>query len=492
MQTLPANIYSVASIREIDRTAIEDNGIPGYTLMQRAGGAAVRAARERFPGALRWQVICGAGNNGGDGYVVARLAAQDGIVVSVMTLVDPATLTGDAATAYGDFAAEGGIVMLWSGDLDAEADLLVDAILGSGLERDVAGEFAAAVEAINAHSAPVHAMDIATGINGDTGRVMGFAVVADLTTTFVGLKAGLFLGDGPNHCGELTFDDLEIGTECRSDIPVSYNRLDDHVLAAALSPRPRGAHKGDFGHVLVIGGGPGMPGAARLCGEAALRAGAGRVSMATHPDHAALITATRPELMSHGINGEMALSTLLENVDVVAFGPGLGQSDWARELYEVVVKSELPAVWDADALNLLAATPNSADNRIITPHPGEAASLLGSITADIQADRPAALEALTRKYGGTTVLKGAGTLISARSEVPFICTAGNPGMAAAGMGDVLTGVVAALLAQGLPMSSAAAVGVELHARAGDLAARAGERGMLASDVISALQSVANP
>ena len=214
--------------------------------------------------------------------------------------------------------------------------------------------------------------------------------------------------------------------------------------------------------------------------------------MATYPDHAALITATRPELMSHGINGERALSTLLENVDVVAFGPGLGQSDWARELYEVVVKSELPAVWDADALNLLAATPNSADNRIITPHPGEAASLLGSISTDIQADRPAALEALSRKYGGTTVLKGAGTLISARSEVPFICTAGNPGMAAAGMGDVLTGVVAALLAQGLPMSSAAAVGVELHARAGDLAARAGERGMLASDVISALQSVANP
>ena len=492
MQTLPANIYSVASIREIDRKAIEENGIPGYTLMQRAGSAAVRAARSRFPNATRWQIICGAGNNGGDGYVVARLAAQDGIVVSVLTLVDPATLTGDAATAYGDFSAEGGVVMLWTGELDAEAELLVDAILGSGLERDVAGEFKAAVKAVNAHSAPVHAMDIATGINGDTGRVMGSAVVADLTTTFVGLKAGLFLGEGPNHCGELTFDDLEIGEDCRSGIPVSYNRLDDRVLANALPPRARGAHKGDFGHVLVIGGGPGMPGAARLCGEAALRAGAGRVSVATHPDHAALITASRPELMSHGIPGKRALTPLLGKADVVAFGPGLGQSDWARELYEVVVESELPAVWDADALNLLAATPDVAEMRIITPHPGEAATLLGSNTAEIQADRPAALEALAAKYGGTTVLKGAGTLISANSDVPFICTAGNPGMAAPGMGDVLTGVIAAMLAQGLPLSSAAAVGVELHARAGDVAAKAGERGMLASDVLGALQGVANP
>ena len=482
----------MASIREIDRKAIEENGIPGYTLMQRAGSAAVRAARSRFPNATRWQIICGAGNNGGDGYVVARLAAQDGIVVSVLTLVDPATLTGDAATAYGDFSAEGGVVMLWTGELDAEAELLVDAILGSGLERDVAGEFKAAVKAVNAHSAPVHAMDIATGINGDTGRVMGSAVVADLTTTFVGLKAGLFLGEGPNHCGELTFDDLEIGEDCRSGIPVSYNRLDDRVLANALPPRARGAHKGDFGHVLVIGGGPGMPGAARLCGEAALRAGAGRVSVATHPDHAALITASRPELMSHGIPGKRALPPLLGKADVVAFGPGLGQSDWARELYEAVVESELPAVWDADALNLLAATPDVAEMRIITPHPGEAATLLGSNTAEIQADRPAALEALAAKYGGTTVLKGAGTLISANSDVPFICTVGNPGMAAPGMGDVLTGVIAAMLAQGLPLSSAAAVGVELHARAGDVAAKAGERGMLASDVLGALQGVANP
>ena len=460
--------------------------------MKRAGAAAVRAARDRFPDARRWQVICGAGNNGGDGYVVARLAAHDGIVVSVLTLAATESLRGDSATAYADFAAEGGVVMPWAGDLDAEAELLVDAILGNGIGRDVGAEFAQAVAAINAHSANVHALDIATGINGDTGAVMGSAVVADLTTTFVGLKSGLFLGAGPNHCGEITFADLDIGDDCRASIPAIYERLHDDLLLESLPRRARGAHKGDFGHVLVVGGGPGMPGAARLCGEAALRAGAGRVSIATHPEHAALVTAARPELMSHGVAGAADLGKLLETADVVAFGPGLGQSDWSRELYTVVAESTRPSVWDADALNLLATMPEASDKRVITPHPGEAANLLGISSTLIQADRPAALDALAAKYGGMVVLKGAGTLISSPRGVPRVCTSGNPGMAAAGMGDLLTGVIAALLAQGLSQSVAAAAGVELHARAGDVAATAGERGMLASDLLGALRGVANP
>lgn len=476
----------------MDRIAIDENGIPGYTLMQRAGAEAVRVARSRFPEATRWQVICGSGNNGGDGYVVARLAALDGIVVTVLTLVDVGTLTGDAAAAYSDFAAEGGIVIPWAGDLDPEAELLVDAMLGSGLERDVSGEFADAVAAINEHSAKVHAMDIATGINGDTGAVMGHAVIADLTTTFVGLKAGLFLGAGPNHCGVITYSDLDIGEDCRAGILPIYQRMDDHLLATALPPRNRDAHKGDFGHVLVVGGGHGMPGAALLCGEAALRAGAGRVSIATHSEHAASIAAARPELMSHGISAAKDLTPLLDKADVVAFGPGLGQSEWARELFRLLAEDDRPAVWDADALNLLAAEPSIAGNRVITPHPGEAAMLLGENAADIQADRPAALHALAAKYGGITVLKGAGTLVKADADSPFVCSSGNPGMAAPGMGDVLTGVIAALLAQGLTTSSAAICGVEIHARAGDLAAASGERGMLASDLIGALRSVVNP
>jgi NAD(P)H-hydrate epimerase len=408
-----------------------------------------------------------------------------------VSLVDPHSLSGDAAEAYTDFVSEGGIVEPWAGELDADADLLIDAILGSGLARELSGKYADAVAAINRHRADVHAMDIATGIHGDTGAVMGSAVIAGLTTTFVALKAGLFLGSGRDYCGEITFSDLEIDVDGRAGIEPVFRRMDNAQLATLLPPRARGAHKGDYGHVLVVGGGPGMPGAAQLCGEAALRAGAGRVSVATHPAHAALISAARPELMSHAVSSREELSELIDKADVIAFGPGLGCSDWARALFAEIAASGKPAVWDADALNLLALTPSSIGNRIITPHPGEAATLLGVDSAEVQADRPGALASLAAKYGGVAVLKGAGTLISSES-VPFICTAGNPGMAAPGMGDVLTGVIAALLAQGLSTGDAAAGGVELHARAGDAAAQGGERGMLASDLIAALPRVANP
>ncbi|MDH3757450.1 MAG: NAD(P)H-hydrate dehydratase [Gammaproteobacteria bacterium] len=492
MRTLPNEIYSVATVREIDRSAIEDEGIPGYTLMTRAGAAAVRAAREQFPDETRWQVVCGAGNNAGDGYVVARLAAQDGIVVSALALVDPESLTGDAATAYGDFAAEGGVVMPWEGALDDEAGLIVDALLGSGLERDVTGEFAKAVSAMNAHRARVMALDIPAGVHGDTGEVMGTAVQADLTVTFVGLKAGLFAGEGAELSGVIVFDGLDVPEHCRPHDQAMSRRISSRILRRCLKRRPRSAHKGDFGHVLIIGGGEGMPGAVRLAGEAALRAGAGLVSVAMHPSHATVIVGSRPELMSHGIPDADSLAPLLERATAVAFGPGLGTSDWARQLFAAVSALELPCVWDADALNLLAETPAKSKRRIITPHPGEAGRLLGKTTSAVQGDRRAALNALQEKYGGVVVLKGANTLVTSKKQVPWLCTSGNPGMASPGMGDVLTGVVAALLAQGLGKEASAVVGVEAHARAGDYAARSGERGTIASDLIAELRRVINP
>ncbi len=476
----------------MDRAAIEDEGIPGYTLMTRAGAAALRAARAQFPDAMRWQVVCGAGNNAGDGYVVARLAAQDGIVVSVVALVDPESLTGDAATAYDDFAAEGGVVMPWEGALDDEASLIVDALLGSGLERDVAGEFAAAALAMNAHPAHVVSLDIPTGVHADTGQVMGTAVEADLTVTFVGLKAGLFAGEGSELSGTLVFDGLGVPEHCRPHAEAVSRRISSRVLRRCLMRRPRGSHKGDFGHVLIIGGGEGMPGAVRLAGEAALRTGAGLVSVATHPSHASVVVGSRPELMSHGIAEAESLAPLLERATAIAFGPGLGRSEWAQQLYATVSELDLPCVWDADALNLLAETPAKNARRIITPHPGEAGRLLGAATSAVQDDRPAALKSLQEKYGGVVVLKGANTLVTSKKEVPWLCTSGNPGMASPGMGDVLTGVIAALLAQGLGKEASAVVGVEAHARAGDLAARSGERGTIASDLIAELRRVVNP
>jgi NAD(P)H-hydrate epimerase len=492
MDPLPTKVYSVANVREFDRVAIEDHGVPGYTLMTRAGTAALEAALARFPASRRWQVLCGAGNNGGDGYVVARLAAAEGIAVSAIALVDPAGLQGDAARAHGDFVAQGGVVLPWAGELDAEAELLVDGLLGSGLERDVSGEFAACVAAANAHSAPVLALDIPTGLHGDTGSVMGCAIEADLTMTFVGLKAGLVLGLGPELCGELQFAGLGIPDNWRECRSAEYRLIGPAMVARELPRRSRAAHKGEFGHVLVIGGAAGMPGAVRLCGEAALRAGAGLVSVATDPGHAAMIAASRPELMPHGIATAKDLEPLLERADVVAFGPGLGRSAWAGQLVERLRDDARPAVWDADALNWLAQAPKMSASRVITPHPGEAGTLLGSPVSEVQADRREAAEALQARYGGTVVLKGAGSLVFSGSGAPWLCRSGNPGMASAGMGDVLTGIIAALLAQGLDPAMAAAAGVEIHASAGDLAAVRGERGLLASDLLAELRALVNP
>ena len=484
---LPAGIYSVASVRNIDAAAINDGGISGYKLMTRAGQAAVEEARRAYPEAKRWQVICGPGNNGGDGYVVARFAAEQGIAVSVIFLTSPDDLSGDAATAYMDFAALGGSMAEFDGSLDAEADLLFDGMLGSGLERPVTGQFGQAVAAINTHPAPVVALDIPSGLHGDTGAVLGTAVQANLTITFVGLKSGLFLDHGPEHVGQLKFAGLDVPDEYRDREEPILRRIDDDVIRKALPRRERSAHKGAFGHVLIVGGGPGMPGAVRICGEAALRAGAGLVSIATHPCHSAQIPMGRPELMCRGVASVDELEPLIEKASVIAVGPGLGTDEWSRSLLDAVLASNRPVVADADALNLVADGATREGDWILTPHPGEAARLLGSSTAAVQGDRRAALAGLAGKLNGTIVLKGAGTLVSASSGAPWLCSAGNPGMASAGMGDALTGIIAAFRAQQLSNETAAVAGVKIHAMAGDRAAIPGERGMLASDLLAEIR-----
>jgi hydroxyethylthiazole kinase-like uncharacterized protein yjeF len=489
---LPAEIYTVANVRRIDSAAIDDAGISAYALMTRAAQAALDHAMERFPDARRWQIVCGGGNNGGDGYVLARLASNHGIAVSVITLVSPESLDGVAKSALEDFAAEGGGLVAWEGELDIEAELIIDGLLGSGLTREVTGDFAAAVAAIDKHDAPVLSLDIPTGINGDTGEVMGVAVRANMTVTFVGLKGGLFLDEGPDHVGELRFAGLDIPSEFRSAIAADMRRITGAILSHNIPIRKRSAHKGDFGHVLVIGGGPGMPGAARLAGEAALRSGAGRVTIATHGSHLASVTAGRPELMCHAVESIDDIDPLITDSTIIVLGPGLGQSEWSVSLFEGLVNRPLSLVLDADALNLLADADHSSDDWILTPHPGEAARLLGTTTDDVQSDRVAALNKLVSQYGGSVVLKGAGSLISSANGPPWLCTAGNPGMAAPGMGDVLTGIIAALWAQGFGRKRVALLGTEIHARAGDTAAESGERGMLASDLMMELRAWVNP
>lgn len=488
---LPQPLYRAAQVQELDRTAIDGLGIPGLALMERAGSAAFELLQAAWPQARVITVVCGTGNNGGDGFVLARHALQANMQVKVLQLGDPERIRGDARSNLERYEDSGGHIEPFT-ELPPDTEIIVDAIFGTGLEREVLGEWRQAIEVMNDHRASVLALDIPSGLHADTGRVLGVAVRASATITFIGLKQGLFTADGPDYCGEYYFSGLEVPEEVYKAETPSAIRETWQTQAAAFGPRARTAHKGENGHVLVIGGEQGFSGAARMAGEGALRSGAGLVSVVTRPEHAALLSSTRPELMCHGVADAGGLGSLLRRATVVAIGPGLGQSDWACELLNRVLETDLPIVLDADGLNLLALEPAFRDNWVLTPHPGEAARLLECETAEIQDDRFKSVKALQKRYGGVAVLKGAGTLIQGDSRRPSIlCPEGNPGMASGGMGDVLTGIIAGMLAQGLEPERAAIAGVCLHAAAADCAAREGERGMLATDLLPELRTLLN-
>jgi NAD(P)H-hydrate epimerase len=483
--SLPLPLYSAAQVRELDRRAIGAHRIAGAELMARAGAGVFSAVAARFPRARRVAVVCGPGNNGGDGYVVARLAKSAGLQVALFALgAQPAA--GDAALMRTGCEDAGVAIQSFDAAELRAADVIVDALLGTGLQRPVVGEWRAAIETMNASGRPVVAVDVPSGLNADTGAVMGAAVHAQLTVTVIGLKAGLFLASGRDYAGEVLFDDLGVPSQVYEGIDATARRLAASEMLGLLRPRERNTHKGDFGHVLVIGGGLGMPGAARLCGQAALRAGAGLVTVATHPEHAAALNAGRPELLCFGVRTPKDLKPLLPRATVIALGPGLSITPWSRAIWRAAVNAGAPLIVDADALNLLAAKPVRRPDWILTPHPGEAARLLKTTTAAIQNDRIAAVKRLVKRYGGVCVLKGAGTLI-ASGDALWLCDRGNPGMASAGMGDILTGVIAALRAQGLAAPDAARLGVWLHATAGDAAAAGEEIGLIASDLFPHLR-----
>ncbi|MEA1049765.1 NAD(P)H-hydrate dehydratase [Lamprobacter modestohalophilus] len=486
-QQLPRALYRAEQVRRLDRIAIEQHGIPAEQLMERAGAAAFSLLRARWPQARSLVVLAGAGNNGGDGYVIARLAHHSQLGVRVLTLGDHSRLQGAALSAAQAYQAAGGSIEPFT-RLPPDAELIVDAMLGTGLERPLTGLWAAAVAQCQASRAPILALDIPSGLHADSGRVLGAAIKAAATISFIGLKCGLFTGLGPEYCGEVCFDALRVPALIyASEIPAA-RRIDWSQQGRLLPRRRRCANKGDFGYLLVVGGDQGMSGAARLAGEAALRAGVGRVAIATHPVHAALLNLTRPELMVHAVAEAAELDALLERATLVALGPGLGQGSWGRTLYRQVLAANKPLVLDADGLNLLAQDPQRRSDWVLTPHPGEAARLLGCSVAEVETDRFAALKHLQERYGGVVVLKGAGTLVDGPGLRPVaVCMDGNPGMASAGMGDALTGIIAALIGQGMEPVAAAEAGVCLHGAAGDRAAEQGERGLIVSDLIAALQ-----
>ena len=483
-------LYTAAQVRGFDRRATDEFGVPGYELMTRAARATLDALLSAWPESHSLTVLCGTGNNGGDGFTLARLARERGLGVRVVSLGYTAALRGDAQRAWQDYARGGGRLTQWT-PAALDSDVVVDALFGTGLGREIEDPARSMIAAVNACGRPVLAMDVPSGLDSDTGHAHGIAVHADLTVTYVAHKVGCHIGPDIGCVGRLVLDDLELPPAVFAGVTPRLRILDDLVMREALPPRARDAHKGRHGHVLVVGGGKGMPGAALLAGEAALRTGAGLVTLAVHPSNAAVV-AHRPELMCVAASTGAELAGALERATVVAVGPGLGQAPWSAEMLRVVLESGKPLVVDADALNLLASMQMQRADWVLTPHPGEAARLLGTTVEEVQADRLAAARELQSRYGGTIVLKGAGSIVWPDHGPPAICRNGNPGMATGGMGDVLTGVIAALIAQRCAPGLAAAAGVYAHALAGDRAARGGQRGLIAGDVIAELRGCVNP
>ena len=489
MKQLPNNLYTAEQTRELDRVTIKEFEVSGTVLMERAGTVAFDILKERWPDAKTLCIVCGTGNNAGDGFVVARLAYEQGHKVEVLIVGDNNKIKGDALAAKQRLEGCGVNTQIYGNGKLPLADLVVDAVFGTGLQGAVSGDAEHAISAINQHGTPILSLDIPSGLLADTGSVEGEVVYADVTISFIGLNQGLLTAQGPDCCGELIFDDLQIPSGVAHKVTTSVKRL--NITTPIFTKRIKESHKGLFGHVLVIGGDIGMSGAARMACEAALRTGAGLVSLATRYAHASVISSVRPEIMSYPAERESEIKFLLKKANVIAIGPGLGQSEWAATLFATAINSENPIIVDADGLNLLAIEPFQRENWILTPHPGEAARLLDVSVEQIQADRFSAVKQIAEKFSATVVLKGNGSLIYSEGKT-FLCDKGNPGMATGGMGDVLTGIIASLLAQGFSLADAAKVGVHLHSAAGDAAAKgAGERGLLASDLMPSIRRLIN-
>jgi hydroxyethylthiazole kinase-like uncharacterized protein yjeF len=498
-----------AEMREIDRTAIEGFGIPSLTLMDRAGRAVAQAAEELAAPSGRIVVVCGGGNNGGDGYVAARLLRGAGRDARVVALVPGERLSADAR-AVREQAQRAGVPIDDQGELVAfEAgvgDVVVDALFGTGLSRAPDGAFAEAIariEAARIAGARVLAVDVPSGLSADTGRPLGPCVRADRTVTFAFRKRGLVLFPGPSFAGDVAVADIGIPPAAAARVPVGCEILTDVEARLLVPPRAPDAHKGDAGRLLVVAGSPGKTGAAHLALTGALRGGAGLVTLAARPEVLPFALAGRPEAMSVGLPaggplGRSDLQALLaaaQGADAVVVGPGIPRGPETGEVLRAFLsRAGVPAAVDADALNALAESPGAIAEigvpLVLTPHPGEMARLARVGVDEVQADRIGIAAARARDWRATVVLKGARTVVADPEGPPAVVPTGNAGLATGGTGDVLAGLVGALLASRLPPPAAARVGAFVHGRAGDLAARRfGERGLVAGDLGEAIGAV---
>lgn len=478
-------LYTAAQSRAVDRCAIDEHGLPGALLMARAARAAFELLLSRVPQPSLLQVLCGPGNNGGDGLLLALLAQGRGIPLRVF-LLDGEPRSPDALIALRRLRSAGTKPQAFTAQTLTDDGVIVDAMLGTGVSGELRPEYVTAIDAVNALLSPVLALDVPSGVNSDSGGLCGAAVRADWTLSFITAKRGLFTAAGAESAGERYCDDLGVPAAAYTAVGEGTEVLSLQRELSALPPRPLTAHKGLYGRCLLVGGDHGMGGAIILAAEAALRSGVGLVKVATRAPHLAPLLMRLPEAMASVVDHRNALLPLLAWADAVVIGPGLGQEPWGEQMLHACLACGKPLLVDADALNLLAAQDRNAlaGDSVITPHPGEAARLLGVEHAAIQRDRFNAAARLAEQTGAAVVLKGNGSLVASAAGCA-ICVDGNPGMASGGMGDVLSGIVGALLAQGLSAQHAARLGTVVHAQAGDRAAAAvGERALLASDVIS--------
>ena len=484
-------LYNCDQVRTLDRLAIDRDNISGLQLMQRAGMAVFKHILQHYR-KHAVTVFCGSGNNGGDGYVIATLAKEKGIAVQLIHLKQPQQLKGNAKRAY-EIANKAGVTMVdFSPEMVLEDCIIVDALIGTGLKGSVRGTYCDAIELINNSNLVVVAVDLPSGLNADTGDVENICVKAQTTICFIGLKQGLFTNHGPDYCGKIVYQDLAEKSTIFDEIPPVAIKLQLSSLLRHLKPRQASSHKNNYGHVIVVGGDYGYAGASLLAAEAALRTGAGLVSVATRQEHISTIVARRPEIMAHAVDSSEALQTLVKKASVLIIGPGLGQSLWSRIMLNCALKADIPSILDADALNLIAREQIQLNTMnhpyVLTPHPKEAARLLNVETSQIQKDRFSAVKKMAKKYHAQVLLKGAGSLVcvSANSTIG-VCTAGNPGMATGGMGDVLSGIIGGLLAQGVNQNHCLALATCLHAEAADMAAKGRQRSLLPSDLFKPLR-----
>jgi NAD(P)H-hydrate epimerase len=489
--SLPHSVFSADWLRKAERQAAQETGISLFTLMQRAAKAAFLLAQREFPHTRHWLILCGHGNNGGDGFEMARLAKSAGIRVTLLAVEGSKPLPDEAEMARTGWLKSGGEINSADSAWPDDADLIIDGLLGTGLSSAPRAPYDGLIDATNSASLPVISLDIPSGLDAQTGQTAGKAVHATHTVSFIALKPGLLTGQARDYTGKLHCDALGLQSWLGGHL-AALQRLDASQLGTWLHPRRPCSHKGEHGRLLVVGGDIGFAGAIRMASEAALRTGAGLVRVLTHKEHAGPLLTARPELMVQELTAA-SLDEGLEWADVLVIGPGLGQKEWGKQAVERAAKWDKPALWDADALNLLAINPGKRQNRVLTPHPGEAARLLGCSVKEIESDRLLSAQKLTERYGGVVVLKGAGSLIASEHGEMALADVGNAGMASGGMGDVLSGIIGGLLAQKLNIYDAACAGSVVHGAAADeIAHRQGTRGMLATDLLAVIAPLVNP